>query len=63
MAISPTQDDIGRRVVYRPYVGSPPEAGVITSFNDAFVFVRYGADAHSKATNCADLEWEHASDR
>jgi hypothetical protein len=31
--------------------------GVITSFNDHSVFVRYGADKHSKGTSRADLEW------
>lgn len=63
MPISPTNEDIGRRVVYREYLGAKPESGVITSFNDAFVFVRYGTDAWSKATNSADLEWENARHR
>lgn len=63
MPISPTPDDIGRSVVYHEYPGAKPETGVITSFNDAFVFVRYGADIHSKATNSANLEWAHARNR
>jgi hypothetical protein len=33
------------------------EEGVITSFNDYAVFVRYGADTASKSTQRADLEW------
>jgi hypothetical protein len=30
-------------------------------FADVAVFVRYGADLHSKATSRADLEWESPS--
>ena len=63
MPISPQADDIGRAVVYREYPGAKPEQGVITFFNDAWVFVRYGADAHAKATNSANLEWVSARDR
>lgn len=33
------------------------EEGVITSFNDAVIFVRYRGDNHSKATSREDLEW------
>ncbi len=54
--IEPTADDIGRKVVYergdRPF-----DEGVITSFNEKYVFVRYGADTHSKATSRADLAY------
>ena len=39
------------------------EEGVITSFNPAYVFVRYGADAGSKATLRKDLEWVAGSVR
>jgi len=56
--IEPTKDDIGRRVVYRLHCGLK-EVGVITSFNDHCVFVRYGGDLHSKATRREDLVWEH----
>ena len=55
--IEPTQDDIGRKVVYTGNYGGPLEEGVITSFNDAFVFVRYGAKYHSEATGRSDLKW------
>jgi hypothetical protein len=57
--IEPTEDDIGRAVVYtgHRYPGGELEHGVITSFHDHAVFVRYGADTHSKATSRADLEW------
>lgn len=60
MAIDPKRTDVGRRVLYCPYVGAAPEPGVITSFNDAYVFVRYDGDAFSKATDRADLEWAFA---
>lgn len=55
--IAPTQADIGRRVIYRPTRGHTVEEGVITSFNPAYVFVRYGAHAGSKATPRELLEW------
>lgn len=32
------------------------EVGVITSWNDSFVFVRYGNDRNSKATRIEDLK-------
>jgi hypothetical protein len=60
--IEPTEADIGRAVLYtgNRYVGGKTERGVITGFNHWTVFVRYGADAHAKATNREDLEWgEH----
>lgn len=57
--IEPTDRDIGRKVVYtgNRYPGGQPEEGVITSFNDHAVFVRYGAEYGSKATSREDLEW------
>jgi hypothetical protein len=57
--IEPTEDDIGRAVVYtgNRYPGGKLEEGVITSFNRYAVFVRYGADRGSKGTQRADLEW------
>ena len=57
--IEPTQDDVGRAVVYtgNRYPGGKLEEGVITSFNDHRVFVRYGSDKASKATSRQDLEW------
>jgi hypothetical protein len=53
--IEPIDADRGRKVVYRG--GEALEEGVIASFNPAYVFVRYGADAGSKATLRKDLEW------
>jgi hypothetical protein len=57
--IEPTEEDIGRAVVYtgHRYPGGKLEEGVITSFNDHRVFVRYGADKGSKSTSREDLEW------
>ena len=43
------------KVVYRSHPEAAPEEGVITSVTGAFVFVRYGADVHSKATRPEDL--------
>lgn len=57
--INPTPNTIGFAVVYtgNRYPGGKLEEGVITSYTDHAVFVRYGADKHSKATSRADLEW------
>ena len=55
--IDPTREDIGRHVVYRTAPNFEPYEGVITSFNDYAVFVRYGASVTSQATNRNDLEW------
>lgn len=57
--IDPIEADKGRSVVYtgNQYPGGKWEEGVITSFNEVPVFVRYGADKHSKGTSRADLEW------
>lgn len=59
--IDPVADDISRTVIFtgNRYPGGQTEEGVITSFNEWAVFVRYGADKHSKGTSRADLEWAH----
>lgn len=44
------QVGIGRRVVYKPGIPGGDEAGVITGVGQLYVFVRYDADGHSKAT-------------
>lgn len=62
--IEPTENDIGRTVLYHPGSGLTlglPERGVITSFNATMVFVRYGADTGSKATKREHLHWEMPS--
>lgn len=60
--INPTEKDIGRGVIYQ---GSHPNAelepGLITSFNDSAVFVRYDGKRHSQATGREDLRWEFKS--
>lgn len=55
--INPTPDDIGRGVVYRAVPGFAPEQGIITSFNDDWVFVNYGSETYGVATRREDLEW------
>lgn len=57
--IEPTKEDIGRKVIYtgNRYRGGKPEEGVITSFNDWGVFVRYGSNNNSQSTSREDLEW------
>lgn len=54
--INPTTKNFGRSVVYKRGTRFMAE-GVITSFNDSYVFVRYGADHGSQATRREDLEW------
>lgn len=54
--IEPIDKDIGRRVTYRPIVGDVQE-GIITSFNDYCIFVRYGTSVTSQATFREDLFW------
>jgi hypothetical protein len=40
--IDPKPADIGRKVVYRDRTGWKVEEGIIMSFDDTCVFVRYG---------------------
>lgn len=56
--IHPTPNDVGRHVLYQSTVRERRQRGVITSMNEFFVFVRYGADSASQATRRQDLEWE-----
>lgn len=51
-----TEQHIGQSVVYRLW-HNEPEQGVITSFNDRYVFVRYGSNTTSQATSPEDLNW------
>jgi len=56
--IDPTDADLGRSVVYQAgHPGAELEDGIITSFNDTAVFVRYRGDLHSKGTSREDLRW------
>lgn len=59
--IEPSQEDIGRKVIYKPHhatdLSCPPcEEGIITSFNESVVFVRYRGTT-SAATNRDQLHW------
>ena len=54
MTLEEARDHIGHGVLYSP-CGGPVEEGVITSVNEHYVFVRFGADKASKATRAADL--------
>lgn len=60
MTLEEARVNVGRTVVYWPIPTEPPslEVGVITSVNDTFVFVRYGADVGSKAAMPDDLQLE-----
>lgn len=59
--INPTEADIGRKVIYTPMCAPAEsnwrEEGVITSFNEHYVFVRYDRQTTSAATARCDLEW------
>jgi hypothetical protein len=55
--IEVTEKDIGRKVVYTSRGGETKEEGVITSFNDSYIFVRYGNKCNSQATHRRDLEF------
>ena len=51
-----TPEHVGRAVVYRDTSGViRNEDGVITSWNDRWVFVRFGVHDVSKATDPRDL--------
>ena len=52
--INPTEKDIGKCVTYKKGQGNE-EHGVIKSFNDSGVFVRYGSERLGKHTRRADL--------
>lgn len=58
--IKPKDKDIGRRVIYRPSHGDPT-TGIISSFSDKFVFVRYSEGDTAAATKRKDLEWDEVN--
>lgn len=49
-------DDVGAGVVYVPKFGKR-EDGVITSWNDTYIFVRFRGSETPKACDPRDLEW------
>jgi len=66
ISMAQARDHIGDGVVYYPDPGIPSERaeqGVITSVNDAWVFVRYGDNTGSKATSPANLVLLNAAER
>jgi ribosomal protein L37E len=54
--IEPTESDIGRLVIYRDS-GGKVESGVITSFTEHWVYVRYGIGLTGAPTSRHDLTW------
>lgn len=57
-----TDADKGRGVIYTPHHSTPEnpdtERGVISSWNDTYIFVRYGPGSTAAATDPEQLEWE-----
>lgn len=60
--IEPTKADIGRRVIYLANHATDTETGIISSFNEHLVFVRYGEKAHPEGTHRGNLEWFQVGD-
>jgi hypothetical protein len=58
--IEPKQTDVGRKVTYRVDPNAKVEEGVITSFNERYVFVRFGREERSAVTTREQLEWQDA---
>ena len=54
-----TENDKGRMVVYQQGTGQERQTdeGVVVSWNESFVFVRYKGDIGSKATYPEDLSF------
>ena len=59
--INPTEDDVGRGVVYQAgYPNAPREDGAIVRITEDAIFVRYKSQHPSsdgQATSREDLEW------
>jgi len=61
MKITEAAANIGRSVTYTPFEGCDSdqlEFGIITEVRHSNVFVRYGSELQSKATNPEDLKFE-----
>lgn len=66
MTLEQARGCIGRTVIYARYddrsdptrVTAGPERGAITSVGERYVFVRYGINVQSQATDPADLTLE-----
>ena len=55
--IEPKQSDIGRKVIHLVHSNAEAEEGVITRFNEKYVFVRFGKEEKSAVTTRDELEW------
>ncbi len=49
--------DVGRGVIYTPSAGKP-ERGVLSSWNDKYIFARFTSGSTAAACDPADLTWE-----
>jgi hypothetical protein len=52
-----TEEDKGREVVFFEPWGSRREFGIISSWNERFIFVKYNGSWQSKATSPEDLRF------
>ena len=63
--INPTEEDVGRGVVYQAsYPNAPREDGVIVRITKDSIFVRYKGQhpaSDGQMTSREDLEWTHDS--
>ena len=57
MNIDPITEDVGRKVLYLSPGRETIEEGVIVSFNEVYVFVRFGSDQTPKACYRSNLEF------
>ena len=58
MMIEPKRSDIGREVIYRVHSNAEAEEGVITRFNEKYIFVCFGKEEKSVVTTRDQLEWK-----
>jgi hypothetical protein len=56
VTLDEAREHVGAKVLYCEPGSAPSEEGVITSVNEHYVFVRYGADYGSKATHAHRLD-------
>jgi len=49
-----------RAVIYLVHCNAKAEEGVITRFNEKYVFVRFGKEEESAVTTRDQLEWKDA---
>lgn len=52
-----TKEDIKRKVVYKACKGATPEEGIITSYNNHWVFVDFQNVGRGVATPASSLEF------